>query len=295
MADHQHKKGEWMVSYRYMRMQMEDNRDGTDRLNTAEVLRSGTGQYMVAPIKMDMDMHMIGVMYAPSDNYTVMAMIPYVENSMDHVTAMGGEFSTESSHLGDISLSVISTNSLGFLWHLGVSLPTGDQDQKDLTPMGNIVLPYPMQIGSGTYDLIAGIGHNKTWDKGSAGAKVSGVIRMGENDDEYAVGNQYQVTAWYSHVVSEAFSLSVRGLYEFRDDYSGSDPRYAGALAMNVVPTVDPDLRGGERLDIALGVNYVHSSGNRLAFEYQVPVWQDLEGPQLETDAVWTLGWQLAF
>ncbi len=35
--------------------------------------------------------------------------------------------------------------------------------------------------------------------------------------------------------------------------------------------------------------------GHRLAFELGVPVYQDLNGPQLETNWTATLGWQLAF
>jgi len=33
--------------------------------------------------------------------------------------------------------------------------------------------------------------------------------------------------------------------------------------------------------------------GNRLAIEVGAPVYQDLDGPQLETDLVLVLGWQL--
>ena len=295
MADHQHKKGEWMMSYRYMGMTMDGNRDGSDRLSRSEVLLNGTGDYRVAPAEMDMEMHMLGVMYAPSDKYTLMLMVPYLSSEMDHVTAMGGEFSTEASDLGDVSLSVISTNSLGFIWHLGVSIPTGNQDQKDVTPMGRSVLPYPMQIGSGTYDLIAGIGKVIHRNSGSSGVQLRGHFRLGENDDDYTVGNQYQATAWYSHCVSHSVSVSVRGLYHFQDDYSGSDPRYNMALNMNLVPTVDPDLRGGERLYLAVGLNWLLPDGHRLALEYQRPVWQKLNGPQLETDSVMTMGWQYAF
>ena len=118
------------------------NRDGSDRLSRSEVLLSGTGDYRVAPTEMDMEMHMLGVMFAPSDKYTLMLMVPYLSSEMDHVTAMGIEFSTEASDLGDVSFSVISTNSLGFIWRLGES-PTGNQDQKDMTPMGRSVLPIP--------------------------------------------------------------------------------------------------------------------------------------------------------
>lgn len=300
MGDHTHHKGEWMLSYRYMLMRMEDNRDGTDRLDESEVLLSGTGDYRVAPTEMDMIMHMVGVMYAPTENLTLMAMIPYIESEMDHVTAMGGAFSTESSDLGDISLTALSSFSEtsplpGWLWQLGLSFPTGDQDQRDLTPMGNSVLPYPMQIGSGTYNLIAGLGKNFKRERDSYGVQLRGNFSLGENDDDYAVGHTATATAWYSRVLNRNFSVSVRGIYEFRDNYRGEDPRYAMAQSINLVPTVDPDLRGGQRFDLSIGLNWLHSSGHRLAFEYQVPAWQDLDGPQLETDSVLTVGWQLAF
>ena len=35
--------------------------------------------------------------------------------------------------------------------------------------------------------------------------------------------------------------------------------------------------------------------GHRLAAEVGVPVYQNLAGPQLETDLIATLGWQKAF
>ena len=295
MAEHEHKTGEWMVSYRFMAMSMEDNRDGTDRLNNSEVLLSGSGNYRIAPTKMTMNMHMLRLMYAPSDAYALMTMIPYIENDMDHVTAMGTRFSTGSSDLGDISLSVISTNSLGFIWNLGISFPTGSQDEEDTTPMGRAVLPYPMQIGTGTYDLIAGLGYIVEQDKGNAGLQMRGLFRIGENDDGYRVGNQYILTGWYSHRLSHHLSLSIRGLYEFKDNYSGKDPRYAIAQRMGIVPTIDEDLRGGQRFDLALEVSWRLTKGHRLTFEYQRPVWQNLDGPQLETDKTLTLGWQMTF
>ena len=100
MGDHTHGKGEVMVSYRYMLMDMDGNRDGTDSLSNAEVLQD----FPVTPTNMTMEMHMLGIMYAPSDNLTLMTMIPYVFNNMDHVTRMGVEFTTESDGFGDIQL-----------------------------------------------------------------------------------------------------------------------------------------------------------------------------------------------
>ncbi len=54
MADHTHNAGEWMFSYRYMRMRMDGNREGSHRVSAASVLN----KFSVAPIRMDMEMHM---------------------------------------------------------------------------------------------------------------------------------------------------------------------------------------------------------------------------------------------
>ncbi|MDE2762781.1 MAG: hypothetical protein OXQ94_18130 [Gemmatimonadota bacterium] len=56
MGEHTHERGEWMLSHRFMRMSMAGNRDGTERLETADVLRD----FMVAPLDMTMTMHMGG-------------------------------------------------------------------------------------------------------------------------------------------------------------------------------------------------------------------------------------------
>ena len=82
MGDHLHPDGEWMVSYRYMFMRMDKNYDGSDSISDAEVLGSG---YMVAPTDMDMEMHMLGIMYAPTDWLTLMGMVNLVDLSMNHV------------------------------------------------------------------------------------------------------------------------------------------------------------------------------------------------------------------
>ena len=64
-----------------------------------------------------------------------------------------------------------------------------------------------------------------------------------------------------------------------------------------MIPTADASLRGGTRVDRLLGVN-LHLpewGGNRFAVEGGMPIYQSLDGPQLETDWRLTAGWQLAF
>ena len=62
---------------------------------------------MVAPTKMTMEMHMLGVMYAANDDLTFMGMLPYVRLSMDHITRMGVKFTTDSEGIGDVKLSAL--------------------------------------------------------------------------------------------------------------------------------------------------------------------------------------------
>lgn len=296
MGDHVHGQGEWMVSYRYMFMSMDGNRDGTDDLSNDEVLED----FMVSPEDMTMQMHMLGAMYAPTDQLTLMAMVPFVIKEMDHVTRMGTDFTTNSSGIGDIKLSglyqLFNENRQSVHLNLGFSLPTGSIDERDDTPAGeDVILPYPMQIGSGTVDLRPGITYLGQTDNWSWGAQANTVLRLGENDRGYTVGNRYQLMGWFARRLNETVSVSLRLDGETWEDYDGAD----SALNPNVIPTADPDLRGGTRLDLGLGVNvYLPESflpGGRFAAEFELPVYQSLEGPQLETDWQLIVGVQSAF
>lgn len=77
LGSHTHLKGEWIVGYKFMVMSMEGNRVGAQQISTQDVLSS----YMVSPLEMTMEMHMVELMFAPSDALTVMAMVPYHRRS----------------------------------------------------------------------------------------------------------------------------------------------------------------------------------------------------------------------
>ena len=305
MGDHMHVKGEMMFSYRAMRMEMDGMRAGEDDVDPREVTgRMGMpGDYMVSPVNMTMDMHMFGLMYAPSDDVTLMVMAPWIELEMDHVTRMGAEFTTETSGLGDVKLGALlrladyEKNGVHSRWHVttGFSAPTGSLDEEDDTPAGRAQLPYPMQLGSGTWDFRPALtwqGYKQRWN---FGAQLSAVLPLeARNDEGYRLGNRYELTQWLAWSLNDSFSFSARlisshwsGIVGERDD-----------LNPGMVSTADTSNSGGQRVDAALGVNYMVRSGalkgNRLALEAQGPLHQDLDGVQLETDWTVTLGWQLA-
>ncbi|MEC4892090.1 MAG: transporter [Oscillatoria sp. PMC 1051.18] len=296
MGDHVHEAGEWMVSYRYMFMAMAGNRDGTDNLSTDEVLRD----FMVTPEDMTMQMHMFGAMYAPTDDLTLMVMLPFVSKQMDHRTRSGVEFTTNSGGLGDIKFTglynVLRENRQRVHLNFGVSFPTGSIDERDDTPAGNDqILPYPMQIGSGTFDLLPGITYLGQTDDWSWGTQLNTAIRLGQNSRDYSLGNRYQLTTWVGRQWTEQVSTSLRLSGQTWGNYDGAD----SSLNPMMIPTADPELRGGTRLDLGLGINVYFPegflAGGRLGVEFEFPVYQSLEGPQLETDWQLTAGLQYSF
>ncbi|RNC83830.1 MAG: transporter [Balneola sp.] len=304
MGDHTHKKGEIMFSYRFMWMNMDGNGDGTDEVSNSGLLRPNGGAYMVAPVTMPMQMHMLGAMYAVTDDLTLMLMLPYQSMEMDHITAMGGEFVTESSGLGDIKLSGMYNIYAGGRSkshvQLGVSFPTGTIDNKDENPMSDgedVTLPYPMQIGSGTFDLLPAITYLAQTDQFSFGSQLKGVIRLGENDQDYTFGDRLSFVNWIGYKLSDIFSPQLSLNLSTWGDISGESPDLAMANSDVVVHTVDPDLKAGTRLDLGIGLN-IQGPGDlhdlRFGAMYELPVYQNLDGPQMWNAGILTLGLQYA-
>lgn len=298
MGDHMHNQGEYMLSYRYMRMDMDGNRVGKQRVTPRDVVGTGAnpGQFLVVPTRMPMNMHMVGGMYGLSDNITLLAMVSYLDNSMDHLLRNGRQFTTESSGFGDTKVGALFrlTKTENQNMHIGVklSLPTGSTTERDDTPaMRNAFLPYPMQLGSGTYDIMPSVTYDVTFGSIKWGAQASAVIRTGENDEQYTLGNRRALTSWLSKDLSHNLSVSARFNFQDWDAIDGANP----VLNPRMIQTANPELQAGQRLDFSLGVNYFFNSGHRVALEYAQAIEQDLDGPQLETDSVFTIGWQKAF
>jgi len=301
-----HHAGKWMLSYRLGFMNMKGNRDGTDGLSVNEVFAGGYG---VSPLKMTMQMHMFGAMYSPSDKITLMAAIPYVLKSMDHRTSPGfvpapdTTFTTESKGLADIKLTglipLVKAGQHRLHLNAGLSFPTGSIDEKDdLPPLdgSKAQLPYPMQLGSGTYDLLMGLTYTGQTPDWSWGGQAAGIYRAGENDNDYTSGDMFSVTSWIARRWSSLASTSLRINGQLWGNIEGADSSLTVPPGVN--PTADPALRGGRRLDLLFGTNiYIPGSrmrGHRFSLEGGLPVYQSLDGPQLETDWMLTLGYRYA-
>jgi hypothetical protein len=319
MGDHMHDTGEVMLSYRFMHMDMGGNRIGNHGVDADTIATTVPNRFFgmpnqpptlrIVPTSMSMDMHMFGAMYAPTDWLTLMAMGMYVDKEMKHTTYMGGmgtaqlgTFNVHTAGLGDTRLSgLIRLHDDGrHHVHLnaGISAPTGatGREREVLTPMDTrptLRVPYAMQPGSGTWDLLPGITYTGRSDQWFWGAQYQGTFRTG-HDNGYSLGDNQMFTGWLSYQWMPAVSTSVRLQYDSAGNIDGIDP-----MIMGPVQTADPDNYGGDTLSLLLGFNLIGQdgalAGHRLAVEAGLPLRRDLNGPQMETDWTATVGWQYAF
>jgi hypothetical protein len=236
-----------------------------------------------------------------------MGMFNLVEKSMNHRRRDELTFETKSSGVGDSSFGglykFLDTGNQQA--HLGLMalLPTADIDEKDATPLSNNAqLPYPMQLGAGSWGVapsITWVGHSDDW---SWGSQASGKIYLADNENDYRLGNRVEGTTWGAFRWSDWLSTSLRvnvshwGNITGRDEDIATTPPMGMLAGQPLIPTSDPKLRGGTRIDLSVGANIlIPGTGLRFAVEGGAPVYQDLDRPQLGTEWFVTGGIQYAF
>lgn len=303
LGGHTHPEGQIMFGYDYMHTSMSGIYDGSREISASEAFAQG---FSTVHTEMEMDMHMFELMYAPTDRLTLMAMLPYHTMSMKHLSDTGHSFNQSAEGIGDFELmglftilGDIRTGGHRLILNAGMSFPTGSINVKDHSG-GNknnpeVILEYFMQLGSGTYDLLPGLtylGDSGPW---SWGAQTIETIRLGRNKQGYRFGNEYRLSTWLSYGVTDWFAPSIRLDGRLWEDIIGSDPRLVG----NPTPEGRPDLRAGRRVDLLFGVNFYAPEGflkgSRLMMEGGFPVYQHLNGPQLGTAWMFSLGLSYAF
>jgi len=302
MGDHTHAKGGLMLSYRFMPMWMDGNLRKSDDISNTEIKNAG---YKVAPQKMAMNMHMLGAMYAPTDNVTLMVMANYISNSMDlKVLGNGLDFNTESGGLGDTMVGalvkVLNKNRQALHANIDLSIPSGSIDERDDLPVKKDArLAYTMQTGSGTFDPSLGVTYLGQTDLFSWGAQVKYKTRLGENSEDYRFGDKASAVAWGAIKATDAISFSTSVSYFKQGDISDVDTEHAGFVTNRLMPLFSTQNSGRSQLDLGVGANYLFHGGAlknfRFATEVQFPVVQEVNGIQMKNKLMATFGIQYAF
>ena len=306
MGAHVHHEGEVMLEYKYMNMYMEDNRVGEQTVTDQQALTIGQSlgtNNGATPTQMTMEMHMIHIMYGVTDDVTAYVMPMLLSNTMDHLrnnpfpnpAVAGQPFTTHISGFGDMQLGALwrvweGENDDELFLNLGASVPTGQVDRKTRVPSGGPMeteFPYPMRLGRGTFNFRPGATYKRYMENGSFGVQFQADLPVDENWDDYSVGEEYRITAWYAHLLTDRLSLSARIEGLFLENYDGADPDLNPA----VISTVRPDMRGADLLNFGYGASWLVKGGNLINFELIHPVHQDLDGIQLERDWWFAISW----
>lgn len=315
MADHYHKEGESMISVRQGYMAMSGNSLNGNSISNSDILAMPNplgnmpANLSVVPTDMDMQMTMIGAMYAPSDKVTLMAMAMSMSKDMDlnsHNPMMGrdlvGTFITSSSDISDISLGALiklhETDTSRWHGEVTVQKSIGDNDAKDivLTPMGmnmEMILPYGMQAGDSATRLVLGLTNLKTLsEKVVWGNQLRGKFVISDND--WSFGDQAELNTWLQYALNKSVSFSSRLKVVYQDKLSGRNTMISAP-----VQTANPENYGGREVHFALGVNFLThilpGKSDRLGLELIKPIQQEKNNLQMETDYQFILGYQKAF
>lgn len=330
MGSEFHKKGEFMFSFRFMNMQMQNNNKRGVELSDYEVISlpnpfamgNMPSNLSVVPKKMEMKMSMMGLMYGFNDRVNGMLMLNYVNNHMllntyspvadlpcikiyptpPECRSLLGSFTTSSSNFSHFSSSILiklkETNQSRWQIELGFIKSIGKNNQKGevLNPMNkrlDIVLPYSMQSGDKGTRFISGLTYINNaieWTYGLQ-TKIKKVI----NKKEWNFGDSLSINSWIQKDLSFNTALSLRYSYLNEKKISGRD-----SLISAPVQTSNPSNYGGRSSEIGIGLNRLinfkkSNLANRIGLELVYPLEQDLNGLQMQKDWSIHLGYQTSF
>jgi hypothetical protein len=311
MFGHMLKAGEFMAGYRYM-YSLEGGpllHDGTGAPDAA-VVAAGCGirRCGYRSKEMSMHMHMLDLMYAPTDWLNLMLMPQFMSMDMRLRELTGGDFSSggHGGHSGatipHATGGVGDTGLYGMvrlfeLPHhrlhatIGVTAPTGDVD---IEMRHGGFIHYGMQLGSGTWDFRPSLTYTGDWERWSWGAQVSGTKRLeSRNESGYALGDIFQSTVWGAYRPLDWLSASVRGVYTTQGSIRG---RFSPPLEVSAPVDLTSNY-GGRHFDVGFGLNAVVPQGSlrghQVGLEWLQPLDNDPNGYQLERKgslfATWTM------
>ncbi len=255
--------------------------------------------FTVTPLALDKQTAELDLRVGLFGFVTLQASMPVTKAEMLNTTD-AVLYQTSSETYGDVSIrglfSLLEMDEYRLSLTLGGTIPTGKLKMSDTGASGaSEILPYVMQGGSGTVDVLAGLTFLNQNEVASVGAQGDAVIRVMDNRRGYRLGNEYSFSGWGAYNLSDWVAVSMRGLYETWGDVRGSDPGTDGTSD----PSANSFAQGGERFQIPFGISFFlregPAAGHRLLFEWYYIIHQDLNGPQLSAERSLVVSWQTFF
>ena len=304
---HQTQAGMWMISYSYMNTNMQNNYTGTTKVSDQTIFE----KYLMSPVNMHMDMHMLTGMYGFSNKLSLMVMVDYNYMNMRMKMVAGAmnmgmgpspmSMKSTSQGFGDTKISglykLYSANGHSLSADVGFSLPTGSihkTEKVDISHYGDKEV-YMMQTGSGTVNWLPGISYIYQQTKYSLGAEATALIHPYFNRLGYKLGNEYSINAWYTYEWLKNATVTLRLNYTASGKIQGYDPDISAVTE----PAANPQNYGGSFLKGYLGLAYYFTDGSlkntKISAEFGRPLYQYFNGIQTAANFNSMVSWALIF
>jgi len=275
------------------------------------MMGKATGKYMAAPSSMEMNMLNLAGGYSLTDDVFLGVMAMYADNRMDMrfnsmmqmMTGQSG-FTMKSRGFMDTMLMgkyrlyaddpLIPAHEVSLF--LGLSLPTGSIDERNRThPLAmrrTELLPYGMQLGSGTWDPLIGLLYQRSTSPWWWGVDARYTHRLGTNKRGYRLGNRAQLDAYL--MFQPHYALVLYG--QLNGDWQGrihgqADEVLRGASGRvtqgdpnspYMTPLWDPANTGKTQVFAMLGAQWQPAPLHIIDIGVQLPVYQRMNGLQLK-------------
>ncbi len=322
---------EFRFKFSTMLMQMEglardgEGRSAASQLGMPMMMGSPTGKFMAVPTSMDMRMLNFTLGYSFSERLFGGAMFMHKNNRMamkfsDMMSmpiSMGGTgeagFTMKSSGVADTMLMgkyrlfaddpLMPSRQASLFF--GLSLPTGSIDEVNsdhpLAMRQRELLPYSMQLGSGSYDPTIGILYQRSTSPYWWGINAMYTARLHDNDRGYRLGDEARVDLYGMYQFRSNLLVQLQLNIEHKDKISGQmDAVLSGAsgrVTQGVAgspfttPMYDADNYGGQKVLATVGLQWQPMPLNIIDINLGLPVYQNLNGLQLEEELRVMLTW----
>jgi len=312
----------------YMRMQGlrsgTGNVDGATQLGMPVMMGKATGKFMAVPESMDMYMANLSLGYSFSDDFFGGLMLMYRNNrmpmkfsSMMQTSTGQSGYTMKSDGLADAMLMTkyrlyaddpMIPSSEASLF-VGASLPTGSIDERNtshpLTVRQTELLPYGMQLGSGTVDPTVGLLYQHSVSPWWWGLDATYTSRLYDNKRKYRLGNVAKLDGYLMHQLSYNFLVQAQLNFEWRGKIRGQADEYTtgasghatqnSATSPAMTPLWDTNNYGGSKLFTTLGMQWQPKPLHILDLSVQLPLYQRLNGLQLKDQYRMMFTWYMEF
>lgn len=230
--------------------------------------------------------------YGVTSKLYVAGIFPYFDKRLEF-TVPEGRFQRGDSGLADTtyiaSYEILRRDYPGKTFrgrvYAGFEAPTGDDDESDRFG----VLPQPLQLGSGSWDGVFSNYYSLQAIRWEISQEFVYKINTEANDFEFGdVFSHNSALSWMIYPVSlnrfdemiydVMFVLELNGVWSDRSESLGAEIADSGGYSLFISPGLQ--LRTNEIFVEAI---------------VQLPIIQDLNGTQLETDYIVTAGFRIAF